>query len=108
MTDSSLAAAASLSRSSLLLLGLGLAVLGVVAYVVQISLQRLMIPWYMPILGLLGVVLVALSLSEKRTVWRVSRSWRSCFSRARVRIPVRGAAAAVLGANRGGTAFPSI
>jgi hypothetical protein len=54
-----------------LLLGLGLAVLGVVAYVVQISLQRLMAPWYMPILASLGVVLVAMSLLERRTVWRV-------------------------------------
>jgi hypothetical protein len=54
-----------------LVLGLGLAVLGVLVYVVQISLQRLMTPWYMPILGLRGVILVALSLSEKRSVWRV-------------------------------------
>ena len=28
-------------------------------------------PWYMPILASLGVVLVAVSLSERRTVWRV-------------------------------------
>jgi len=70
MTGSSRAAPPR-SRGRLLLLGLGLAVAGVLAYVVQISLQRLMAPWYMPILGLLGVVLVALSLSEKRTVWRV-------------------------------------
>jgi len=54
-----------------LLVGLGLAVLGVLGYVVQISLQRLMTPWYMPILGLLGVVLVALAWAQKRTVWRV-------------------------------------
>jgi hypothetical protein len=55
----------------LLLLGLGLAVLGVVVYALQISLQRLMAPWYMPILASLGVVLVAMSLLERRTVWRV-------------------------------------
>jgi hypothetical protein len=54
-----------------LLLGLGLAVLGVVAYVVQISLQRLMLPWYMPALALLGVVLVVMSLWQRRTLWRV-------------------------------------
>ena len=36
----------------------------------QISLQRLLTPWYMPVLASLGVVLVAVSLSEKRTVWR--------------------------------------
>jgi cytochrome oxidase Cu insertion factor (SCO1/SenC/PrrC family) len=53
-----------------LLLGLGLAALGVAAYVVQISLQRLMAPWYMPVLAILGVVLVVMSLWERRTVWR--------------------------------------
>jgi hypothetical protein len=55
----------------LLLLGLGVAVLGVVAYIAQFSLERLIIPWYMPALGLLGVVLVVVSLRERRTVWRV-------------------------------------
>ena len=54
-----------------LLLGLGLAVLGVVAYVVQFSLGRLTVPWYMPALASLGVVLVIASLRETRTVWRV-------------------------------------
>src|SRR5437868_11225443 len=54
-----------------LLLGLGLAVLGVAAYVVQISLQRLMLPWYMPALALLGVLLVVMSLLQRRTLWRV-------------------------------------
>ena len=54
-----------------LLLGLGLAVLGVVAYLVQFSLQRLTVPWYMPALAVVGAVLVAASLWEKRTVWRV-------------------------------------
>jgi hypothetical protein len=55
----------------LLLLGLALAVLSVVAYAVQISLARLFAPWYMPVLGTVGVVLVIISLREKRTVWRV-------------------------------------
>jgi hypothetical protein len=54
-----------------LLLGLGLAVLGVVAFVVQIARQQLMAPWYMPILALLGVVLIVISLLERRTIWRV-------------------------------------
>ena len=63
---------ASRSRDRLLMpLGLGLAVLGVVAYVVQLSLQRLALPWYMPALALLGVALVTASLWERRTVWRV-------------------------------------
>jgi hypothetical protein len=38
---------------------------------VQISLQRLMLPWYMPALALLGVVLVVMSLWQRRTLWRV-------------------------------------
>src|SRR5262245_12342318 len=54
-----------------LLLGLGFAVLGVVAYVVQISLERLTFPWYMPALALLGVVLVVTSLWQRRTLGRV-------------------------------------
>jgi hypothetical protein len=52
-------------------LGLGLAALGVIAYVVQIWAQRLMAPWYMPGLATLGAVLVIGSLWQKRTVWRV-------------------------------------
>jgi len=56
----------------LLLLGLGLAVSGVAAYVVQLALQHLAFPWYMLALAALGVVLVGVSLWEKRTVWRVS------------------------------------
>ena len=59
------------SRGRLLLLfGLGLAVLGVAAYVVQMFLQRLMFPWYLPALALLGVVLVVMSLWRRRTLWR--------------------------------------
>ena len=55
----------------LMLAGLGLAVLGVAAYAIQLSLQRLMLPWYMPAAALLGVALVVASLWERRTVWRV-------------------------------------
>jgi hypothetical protein len=54
----------------LLLLGLALAVLGVVAYVVQLALKRLTWPWYMPALAWLGVTLVIMSLWKRRTVWR--------------------------------------
>jgi hypothetical protein len=43
----------------------------VVAYVVQIALGRLMLPWYMPALALLGVILVGMALWQKRTPWRV-------------------------------------
>jgi hypothetical protein len=54
-----------------MLAGLGLAVLGVAAYAIQVFLQRLMLPWYMPAAALLGVALVVASLWERRTVWRV-------------------------------------
>jgi hypothetical protein len=53
------------------MLGLGLAVLGILAYVVQIAAQRLTTPWYMPIAATLGLVFVAVALWKKRTVWRV-------------------------------------
>jgi cytochrome oxidase Cu insertion factor (SCO1/SenC/PrrC family) len=55
----------------LLLLGPALAVLGIVGFVVQMSQQRLWAPWYMPALATLGVVLVAVSLWQRRTVWRI-------------------------------------
>jgi hypothetical protein len=51
-------------------LGFGLAVLGVAAYVAQVSLQRLSIPWYMPVLAAAGAVLIGVSLWRKATVWR--------------------------------------
>ena len=54
-----------------MLLGLGLAVLGIAAYVLQLWLQRLTVPWYMPAMAWIGAALVAASLWEKRTVWRV-------------------------------------
>ena len=54
-----------------LTLGLAVAVLGIVGYIVQLSTQRLSAPWYLPISATLGVVLVVVSLMERRTVWRV-------------------------------------
>ncbi len=55
----------------LVLLGLGLATLGIAAYVLQLWLRRLSVPWYTPSAALLGAALVAASLREKRTAWRV-------------------------------------
>lgn len=54
----------------LLLAGLAVPVLGIAAYVVQLSLQRLMLPWYLPAAALAGVALVVASLWKRRTVWR--------------------------------------
>jgi hypothetical protein len=55
----------------LLAVGLALPFLGILAYVVQVSLQRLMTPWYMPVLATLGVVLVFMAIWQARSVWRV-------------------------------------
>src|SRR3954469_15358926 len=55
----------------LMLLGLGLAALGIAAYVLQLWLRRLSVPWYMPAAALLGAALLAASLRERRSVWRV-------------------------------------
>src|SRR5271169_5712295 len=52
-------------------LGLALAILGPAVYVVQISMQRLRAPWYLPIAATLGVVLLIVALWQARTVWRV-------------------------------------
>jgi hypothetical protein len=54
-----------------MLAGLGLAVLGVAVYAIQLSMKRLMLPWYMPAAALIGLVLVLASLWKRRTVWRV-------------------------------------
>ncbi len=53
-----------------LLLGLVLAALGIIGYVVQLRLHRLMTPWYMPLLATLGALLVVNSLWQKCSVWR--------------------------------------
>jgi cytochrome oxidase Cu insertion factor (SCO1/SenC/PrrC family) len=54
-----------------MLAGPGLALLGVAAYAVQLSLGHLMLPWYMPAAAIVGVVLLAASLCKRRTIWRV-------------------------------------
>src|SRR5262245_25844735 len=54
-----------------LALGLVVAALGVIGYVVQFSMQRLITPWYLPLAATLGVVCVLVALWRRRTVWRV-------------------------------------
>jgi hypothetical protein len=71
MTDSTNAPPAASRGRLLMLAGLGLAVLGVAVYAVQLSLRRLMLPWYMPAAALIGVALMAASLRERRTVGRL-------------------------------------
>ncbi len=52
-------------------LGLGLAVLGIAGYAIQLSTARLTAPWYMPCLATLGVVFLAVALWQARSVWRI-------------------------------------
>jgi hypothetical protein len=54
----------------LLLMGLAFTFLGIAGYMVQVSQSHLTLPWYLPITALFGVILVVLSLRQKRTVWR--------------------------------------
>ena len=70
MTDSMDAPPVRSHGRLLMVAGLGLAAMGVVAYAIQISLGRLMLPWYMPAAALLGVACVVASLWKRRTVWR--------------------------------------
>jgi len=71
MTDSTNALPSRSGGRLLMLAGLIVPVVGVVAYVIQLSLQRLMLPWYMPAAAALGVTLMVASLWRQRTVWRV-------------------------------------
>jgi hypothetical protein len=71
MTTSPTAAPRRFPGRLFLALGLGFAALGVIAYAVQLSMHRLMAPWYMPCSATLGVILLVVSLWQKRTVWRV-------------------------------------
>jgi hypothetical protein len=52
------------------LLGTALALLGPLAYGLQIFAKVLTVPWYLPVLGTVGAGLLALSLSYSRSVWR--------------------------------------
>ncbi len=55
----------------LLWMGLLAAVLGIVAYQVQMTAAKLTTPWYVPALASVGTALILLSLLRRRTAWRV-------------------------------------
>ncbi len=50
--------------------GIGLFVLGVVGVIIQYALKQLIVPWYAPILGSVGVGLLLLSCRQRPTVAR--------------------------------------
>jgi hypothetical protein len=50
--------------------GLALSIGGVAVYVVQVSLHRLTTPWYLPLTGTLGALVMTLALWQRRGVWR--------------------------------------
>jgi hypothetical protein len=58
-------------RWPLFLIGFLLVVAGPVIYVVQMQLQNLAMPWYVPGLATLGVLCMALSVKQRRGVWRI-------------------------------------
>jgi hypothetical protein len=71
MTNATNTAPAPSGGRLLMLAGLVVPLLGVAAYAVQLSLERLMLPWYMPAAALVGVALVVASLWKRWTLWRV-------------------------------------
>jgi energy-converting hydrogenase Eha subunit E len=50
--------------------GLALAVVGIPAFIAQSAMKRQFVPWYIPILATLGVVLLVLSLRQRRSIAR--------------------------------------
>jgi hypothetical protein len=53
------------------LLGLALAVLGVLGYAAQLSMRQLSTPWYLPVSATIGVIAIVFALWQKRSVWRI-------------------------------------
>lgn len=53
-------------------LGLGLVLLGVVLFVVQLQVKILRVPWYLPALGTMGVALLLVAALRKPTVLRIA------------------------------------
>ena len=52
-------------------LGLGIAVLGLALVVAQFNLKLLFVPWYLPVLGTLGALLLLGSVARRRSVVRI-------------------------------------
>jgi hypothetical protein len=92
----------------LFLLGLAVAWLGVFAYVGQVLLaQRLFTPWYLPIAGTLGVLLLLVALWRRVTVWRVILLLPMLLLAAGEWFMVRGSLPAYTGPVEVGRPFPA-
>jgi hypothetical protein len=50
--------------------GLLVAAAGLPVYVAQVSMQRLMMPWYVPAFGLAGIAIIGAAFRKRRTVLR--------------------------------------
>jgi hypothetical protein len=55
----------------LLWLGIVLGLLGPVIYIFQLRANHLTTPWYVPMLGTIGALLIFAALVQARSVWRV-------------------------------------
>src|SRR5437868_3848784 len=64
------AAGAPPRRRPLFLLGVVVFVLGVAGLVLQLQLKQLIVPWYLPVAGTVGVVLMATGAWQRRSVLR--------------------------------------
>src|SRR4051794_526931 len=70
MTQATMSAPPQVTGRSLLISGMAVAALGLIAYIVQVSMGRLTTPWYLPVSATLGVILIVASLRHKRGLWR--------------------------------------
>ena|SRR5947209_2599514 len=52
-------------------LGLLLAVLGPILYAVQFRAGKFFVPWYVPILSTIGLILIILALRQQLGAWRI-------------------------------------
>jgi hypothetical protein len=71
MTNASVSTTGQRPGRSFLFLGLGVAVAAVVAYALQVRAHRLTTPWYLVYATTAAVALVAVSLWQARSLWRV-------------------------------------
>ena len=57
-----------MSPRALMWSGIGLVVLAIVLGVVQVNMGMLFVPWYQPVLSLVGAILVLFAVAKKRSI----------------------------------------